>query len=146
MAVTFTNNFKNILDKLESILKDEFGASIPVYRGNTVPRGTSQAIQLNPLSSSLLEHMSNSETREFSINMRFMFNEINVKEKVLDHILRQISRIEAVVHDNIIMTLSDANSTRVSDCRIASTELNSDENAGLYVVDLDYRCQHTITF
>ena len=146
MAVTFTNNWKNILDKLESILEDEFKGTLPVYRGNSIPKGVSQAIQLSPTDSSLIGYMSNSETREFSINISFIFNEINIKEKALDHILRQVSRIEAVIHNNIIMTLSDANSTKVSDCKISSTNLGANEELGLYVVDLDYKCQHTITF
>ena len=29
MAVTFTNNFKNILDKLESIIEAEFKGALP---------------------------------------------------------------------------------------------------------------------
>ena len=90
--------------------------------------------------------MSDAETREYTIDIKFLFNEININEKALDHILRQVSRIEAVVHDNIIMTLSDTNSTKVFDCKILSTNLNADEQQGIYVVTFDYRCQHTITF
>ena len=146
MAVTFSNNFKNILDKLESELESEFGNSVPVYRGNTVPKGISQAIRLSPSSSTLIDYMSNSETREFAVDIKFLFNEININEKALDHILRQVSRIEAVVHDNVIMTLSDTNSTKAFDCKILSTNLNADEEQGIYVVTFDYRCQHTITF
>ena len=37
MAVTFTNNWKNILDALEGVLEDEFKGALPVYKGNTVP-------------------------------------------------------------------------------------------------------------
>ncbi len=146
MAVTFTNNFKNILDKLESVLETEFKGSLPIYKGNSVPSGVNQALQLIPVGSTLLDYMTNSETREFSINLKFSFNEVNINEKALDHILRQVSRIEAVVHDNVIMTLSDANSTKVSDCRLESTQLNADEKLGIYIVNFDYKCLHTITF
>ena len=146
MAVSFTNNWLNILNKLQNILRTEFKNALPVYVGHDEDRAGNQYLRLDPSGSVLLDYNVTSETREFSIDMKFLFNEININEKVLDHITRQVSRIEAVVHNNIIMTLSDANSTKVSDCRIASTELNSDEDLGLYVVDLDYRCQHTITF
>ena len=44
MAVTFTNNWKNILDKLESILKTEFKGTLPVYKGDSVPKGVNQAL------------------------------------------------------------------------------------------------------
>ena len=140
MAVTFTNNWKNILDKLESILEAEFKGALPVYKGNTIPAGVNQALQLIPISSELSEYNATSETREFSIQVRFIFNEANVRETALDHILRQVSRIEALIHDNVSMTLSDSSSA--FNCRFQSTELNADEETGTYVVVWDYKCQH----
>ena len=140
MAVTFTNNWKNILDKLESILETEFKGALPVYKGKTIPAGVNQALQLIPTGSVLSEYNTTSETREFTIEVRFIFNEANVKETALDHILRQVSRIEALIHDNVAMTLSD--STRAFNCRFDSTELNADEETGIYVVVWDYKCQH----
>ena len=139
-VVTFTNNWKNILDALESILETEFKGALPVYKGNTIPSGINQALQLIPTGSVLSEYNTTSETREFTIEVRFIFNEANVKETALDHILRQVSRIEALIHDNVAMTLSD--STRAFNCRFESTELNADEETGIYVVVWDYKCQH----
>ena len=140
MAVTFTNNFKLILDKLESIIETEFKGALPVYKGNSIPAGVNQALQLIPTGSVLSEYNVTSETREFSIQVRFIFNEANVNETVLDHILRQVSRIEALIHDNVAMTLSD--SSDAFNCRFESTELNADEESGVYVVLWDYKCQH----
>ena len=140
MAVTFTNNWKNILDKLESILESEFKGALPVYKGNSIPAGVNQALQLIPTGSVLSEYNITSESREFSIQVRFIFNEANVNETVLDHILRQVSRIEALIHDNVAMTLSD--SSDAFNCRFESTELNADEESGVYVVLWDYKCQH----
>ena len=140
MAVTFTNNFKNILDKLESILETEFKGALPVYKGNTVPKGANQALQLIPTGSVLLEYNATSETREFSVTVRFIFNEANIRETALDHVLRYVSRIEALIHDNVAMTLSD--STSAFNCRLESTELNTDEESNVYVVEWDYKCQH----
>ena len=140
MAVTFTNNWKNILDKLESILETEFKGALPVYKGNVVPTGVNQALQLTPAGSTLSEYNTNSETREFTINVRFIFNEANINETALDHILRQVSRIEALIHDNVAMTLSD--STRAFNCRLESTNLNADEESNIYVVQWEYKCQH----
>ena len=145
MAVSFTNNWKNILDKLESILETEFKGTLPVYKGNTVPKGVNQALQLVPTGSELLDYNTTSETREFSITVRFIFAEVNVKESALDHILRYVSRIEALIHDNVAMTLdkgSDADSTRAFNCRFESTELNSDEESGVYITEWAWKCQH----
>ena len=140
MAVTFTNNWKNILDKLESVLESEFKGALPVYKGNTVPKGVNQALQLVPTGSVLSEYNATSETREFSITVRFIFAEVNVKESALDHILRYVSRIEALIHDNVAMTLSDSSSA--FNCRFENTDLNSDEESGVYVTEWAWKCQH----
>ena len=140
MAVTFTNNWKNILDKLESILETEFKGALPLYKGNTVPKGVNQALQLVPTGSVLSEYNTTSETREFSITVRFIFAEVNVKETALDHILRYVSRIEALIHDNVAMTLFDG--SNAFNCRFESTELNSDEESGTYVTEWAWKCQH----
>ena len=145
MAVTFTNNWKNILDKLESVLETEFKGALPVYKGNTVPKGINQALQLIPTGSVLSDYNATSETREFSITVRFIFTEVYVKETVLDHILRYVSRIEALIHDNVAMTLdkgSDADNTKAINCRLETTELNSDEESGIYVTTWAWKCQH----
>ena len=140
MAVTFTNNWKNILDALEGILEDEFKGALPVYKGDTVPKGVNQALQIIPTGSVLSEYNMTSEIREFSVTVRFIFAEVNVKETALDHILRYVSRIEALIHDNVTMTLSD--SSDAFNCRFESTELNSDEESGIYITDWAWKCQH----
>ena len=144
MAVTFTNNWKNILDKLESVIETEFKGALPVYKGNSIPKGVNQALQLIPSGSVLSEYNATSETREFTIEVRFIFNEANVNETALDHILRQVSRIEALIHDNVSMSYTNENSQteNVFNCRFDSTELNADEEAGIYVVVWDYKCQY----
>ena len=54
MAVTFTNNWKNILDKLRSILRTEFKGALPVYIGEEGSEGT-QFVRLDPIGSELTE-------------------------------------------------------------------------------------------
>tara|TARA_R100001594_G_C4000346_1_gene254579 strand:- start:500 stop:949 length:450 start_codon:yes stop_codon:yes gene_type:complete len=144
MAVTFTNNWKNILDKLESILEAEFKGALPVYKGNSVPKGVNQALQLIPSGSVLSDYNATSETREFTVNVRFIFAEANIRETALDHVLRYVSRIEALIHDNVSMSYTNENSQteNVFNCRFESTELNSDEDSGLYVTQWEWKCQH----
>jgi hypothetical protein len=140
MAVTFTNNWKNILDKLESILETEFKGALPVYKGKDVPKGVNQAIQLIPTGSVLIEYNLTSETREFSVTLRYVFAEANVNERALDHILRQISRVEALIHDNVTMALSD--STKAINCRFETTNLNTDEESGAHITEWDWKCNY----
>ena len=144
MAVTFTNNWKNILDKLESILETEFKGALPVYKGNNIPKGVNQALQLIPTGSVLTDYNATSETREFSITVRFIFAEVNVRETALDHILRYVSRIEALIHDNVSMSYTNENSQTENafNCRFESTTLNTDEESGVYITEWEYKCQH----
>ena len=138
MAVTFTNNWKNILDKLESTLRTEFKGALPVYKGNKAPAGSTY-LQLIPSGSELLEYNVTSETREFTIQILYYFLEANVKDSALDHILRTVSRIEALIHDNMAMTLSD--DSNLFNCRLQSTELNAGDD-DMYVVEWEYKCMH----
>ena len=140
MAVSFTNNWKNILDKLESVLRTEFKGALPVYKGNQSPVGTTY-LQLNPVSSELIEYNVTSETREYSINMFLYFADKSESRTKLDAILRLVSSIESLIVDNIAMTLTD--SSDLYNCRLESTELDADEDdTENYVVLFDYKCMH----
>lgn len=141
MAVTFTNNWLNILNKLQSVLRTEFKNALPVYIGHEEDKAGNQYLRLDPTSSELLEYNINSETREFTINCFYVFSGAqNIKGGSLDHVLRYVSRIEALIHDNMVMTLSD--STNAFNCRFETTELNTDESESTYVVEWVYKCQH----
>ena len=140
MAVAFTNNWKNILDKLRSVLRDEYRNTLPVFVGDEDSSTSSQYIRLDPQGSSLVEVMTNSETREFTIDIFYVFSGVNVKKTALDHILRFVSRTEALIHDNTAMTLAD--STSAFNCRFQSTELGTDEEENIYIVNWVWKCQH----
>ena len=143
MPTSFTNNWKNILDKLESVFTTEFGNSLRVTVGASVDAGN-QYIRLDPVGSDLIDYNATSETREFSIAITYHFRDANIKTRALDHILRYVSRIESLIHDNTAMTLdkgTDADSSNAFNCRMDSCSLNQgDENE--YVVIWDYKCMH----
>jgi len=143
MPVTFTNNWKNILDKLRSILRAEYGNTLPVFVGDEDSSTSSQYIRLDPQSSSLIEQNVGYETREFTIDIVYVFSGVNVKKTALDHILRFVSRTEALIHDNISMTLADSSSA--FNCRFESTELGTDEEENVYIVNWVWKCQHLHT-
>ena len=144
MAVTFTNNFKNILDKLREILRTEFKGALPVYIGHESAQASSQFVRLDPVGSELTAYMVNSETREFTVNMYYYFLDKNIKKTSLDHVLRYVSRIEALVHDNTSTTYTNENSVteNLFNCRIESTTLNSLEDENEYVVEMIWKGQH----
>ena len=140
MPVTFTNNFKNILDKLRNVLRTEFKGAMPIYIGPETKEVATQYLRLDPVGSTLSEYNVNGELREYQVNMLYYFADPNVNKSSLDHVLRFVSRIEALIHDNIKMTLS--NSTDCFNCRIDSTELNALEDENEYVVQFEWRGQY----
>ena len=140
MATSFTNNWKNLLDKLENVFRTEFSNALPVYTGEINEKAGSQYLRFDPVGSELLEYNISSETREFSINMFLYFGDKSESRTKLDAILRLVSRIESLVVDNISMTLSDSSSA--FNCRIESTLLDAVEDTESYVVLFDYKCMH----
>ena len=140
MPVTFTNNFKNILDKLRNVLRTEFKGTLPIYIGHEQKEQGNQYLRLDPVGSTLSEYNVNGEIREFQVNMFYYFADPNVNKSSLDHVLRFVSRIEALIHDNLAMTLTD--STSCFNCRIEATELNALDDENEYVVQFEWRGQH----
>ena len=134
---TFENNWKNILDKLRSVLRTEYGNTLPVFIGDEDSSTSSQYIRLDPQSSELVEQNVGYETREFTVNVFYVFSGVNVKKTALDHILRFVSRTEALIHDNGSMDLA---SGTAHDCRFQSTELGTDEEENVYIVSWVWQC------
>ena len=100
----------------------------------------SQYLRILPESSTLISFTTNSEERQYNVKLIYYFDEKMVNTKTMDHILRYTSRIEALVHDNIIMTLSD--NSKAFDCRVQSTELNTDTENSIYTVEMEWQCNH----
>ena len=140
MPVTFTNNWKNILDKLKSTLRSEFGGSAPVFVGRADDSPGSQYFRLAPVSSEITELYAHGEQREFTINIFFYFDSKEIGSKEYDHILRFVSRTEALMHDNIKMTLAD--STTLFDCRMDTCTLDVGEPEDPYTVQWEFICSH----
>ena len=149
MATSFTNNWKNILDKLENVFRTEFGNALPVYTGEVNEKAGSQYLRFDPVGSELLEYNATSETREFSVNMFLYFGDKSESRTKLDAVLRLVSRIESLVMDNVSMTYTNENSAteRLMNCRIDSTQLDSNEDdTENYVVLFEFKTLHMGNF
>ena len=140
MPTTFTNNWKNILDKLQSELREEFGNTLPVYVGEVNEKAGSQYLRLDPVGSELVEYNVNAELREFTINFFLYFGDKSNSRTKLDAILRLVSRIESLIHDNVALTLSD--SSNLFNNRLETTTLDAIEDSENYVVQFEFRGQH----
>jgi len=134
--ITFENIWDDkILDTILSFLNEEFAGSIPIYTGNFKDMGN-QSIRLNPVGSDLIERMATGETREYILDVSYTFKEKTVKKDTWEHILRQLSHIEALFFQNMNNIFFDGN---LLSCRI--NELEEDEALieGLNVMRWEWR-------
>ncbi len=141
MAVTYTNNFNNIIDKLMETIKAEM--PVPVQKttiGQPLLKAN-ESIRLIPNGSSLVEYASHMEQREYSVTIQYIFQDRRESHSFLDHVMNNCSRLEALVHDNLTVTLTD--STTAFDLKMNEMELDADiEEEGFFVVEYDFTCNH----
>ena len=136
MPITFVNIWETkILDTIRTFLNAEFAGSIPVYTGSFKDMGN-QSIRLNPVGSDLVERMTTAELREYIVDVSYTFKEKTVKKDTWEHILRQVSHIEALFFNNHSNTFFNA--------QLTSTRINQKEEAeeaidGLVVVRWEWR-------
>jgi|TARA_R100001530_G_scaffold12143_1_gene11465 hypothetical protein len=142
MAITFVNIWETkILDTIRTFLNNEFAGSIPIYTGDFKDMGN-QSIRLNPVGSDLVGHTASSETREYILDVSYTFKEKMVKKDTWEHILRQVSHIEALFHDNMDGSSNAYFNGRLTTCRI--NEKTDEENTidGLNVMRWEWRGMH----
>jgi hypothetical protein len=131
MAITFVNIWETkILDTIRTFLNDEFAGSIPIYTGDFKDMGN-QSIRNNT-----------SETREYILDVSYTFKEKMVKKDTWEHILRQVSHIEALFHDNSFAGSTTYFNGRLQSCRINEKTDEENEIEGLNVMRWEWRGMH----
>lgn len=141
MAVTYTNNFNNIMDKLEEIIKTEMPVPVQKATNDQPMLKSNEFIRLIPNGSSLVEFASHMEQREFSITIQYIFQDKRESHNFLDHVMNNSARLEALIHDNITITLAD--STTAFNLRMNEMDLDADtDEEGFFVVEYDFTCEH----
>ncbi len=142
MPVTFENHWKNIIDKLLERIRVEFTNNIPAFLGDDTEKNqSSQYFVLNPSGGSLLEYNSSMETREYEIELKYYYAEGIADKNKYDYILRIASRLEAVVSNNITMTLTDG--TSAYDCKLSDCSFDTGTEEEPYTVLWSFSCNHS---
>ena len=140
MAVTYTNNWKNILTALKSKIRAEM--KCPVYSGWDQENKSNQFIRIIPTGSSQSDKATFMEVREFEMECQYYF--LKRKDtKFQDYVLNQVSILEALVHDN--PTLSLADSTTAYNIMVGDLELNIEEEEqyeDYFIAGWDLSCEH----
>jgi len=136
MAITFVNIWETkILDTIRTFLNNEFAGSIPIYTGDFKDMGN-QSIRLNPIGSDLIERMSSAELREYIIDVSYTFKEKTIKKDTWEHILRQLSHIEALFFNNQKNTFFNG---RLETSRINDKVTAEEAIDGLVVIRWEWR-------
>ena len=105
MAVTYTNNWKNILTALMSKIKAEM--KCPVFSNDYLDTKANQFIKIKPVGSTQVDKATHMEVREFSLEVQYYFLD-RKNADFQNYVLNQVSILEALVHDNITLTLADS--------------------------------------
>ena len=139
MAVTYVNNWKQILTALKSKVRAEM--KCPVYSDWDSEIRENQFIRIIPTGSSQEEKATFMEVREFNMECQYFFLK-RKDNKFQDYVLNQVSILEALVHDNITLTLAD--STKAVDVTLGSLDFNVEvEDYDDYMVaQWDLTCTH----
>ena len=138
MAVSYTNNWKNIADKLKNILSREFGRTLPVYIGEG-NYSDNQFMKIIPTSNELTERVVSAELRQYNFNLIIYIMEGNAGLVALNNTLRILSKVESVIGNNQTMTLTD--STTSINGELSSYEIEGSE-LYRYIITMDYMCHH----
>ena len=139
MAVTYTNNWKNILTALKSKIRAEM--KCPVFSNWEETSKSNQFVRLIPSGSEQGDVTKFSEHRTFNVDLQYLFLKRN-NTNFQDYVLNQVSILEALIHDN--PTLSLANSTTAYNVMIGDVEFNveDEEYEDYFIAGWDFSCEH----
>ena len=139
MGVTYTNNWRNILTAVKSKIRAEM--KCPVYSGWDEQNKSNQFIRIIPVGSSQLEKATFMEVREFEMECQYYF--LRRKDaNFQNYVLNQVSILEALVHDNITLTLAD--STKAVDVTLGTLDLDIEveDYEDYFVAQWTLNCTH----
>ena len=139
MSVTYTNNWKNILTALKSKIRYEM--KCPVYSDWEEEIKANQFIRVIPVGSSQLDKASFIEVREFDMDCQYYF--LKRKDKQFqNYVLNQVSILEALIHDNITITLAD--STQAVNVTLGELDFNVEVDGyeDYLVAEWNLSCTH----
>ena len=141
MAINYRNTYKFILDKLNTVITNEYGGALPVYlsQDDSMTNRT-KFLLIEPLTSTMDTYTVGGELKEYNFNILMFFRQAALDRVVLNNIYNEIARFETLFEENISMGLED--STNIFNCRIEETELDIGEDEEYYVVGFTFVCQH----
>ena len=140
MAVTYKNNWKNILTALMSKIRAEM--KCPIFSGFGEENKSNQFIKLIPNGSEQGDITKFSEHRTFNISIQYYIMRQN-NSQFQNYVLNQVSILEALIHDNPTISLAD--STTAYNLMIGNLELDvepDEEFEDYFIAGWEFSCEH----
>ena len=139
MAVTYTNNWANILKALMSKIRAEM--KCPVYSDWEKDIKGNQFIRIIPTGSSQTDKATHMEVREFDMECQYYF--LNRKNSQFqNYVLNQVSILESLVHDNITLDLADNSKAVNVTLGSLDFDVEVDEYDDYFVCQWNLSCTH----
>jgi len=134
--IAFTNIWETkILDPIRTFLNADLAGVMSIYTGKFKDMG-SQSIRINPIGSELIFQFADAELREYILDVSYTFKEKKNKKDTWEHIMRQVSHIEALFQTNMDNTYIDG---VLLDSSINEKTEDEEEINGLNVVRWEWR-------
>ena len=139
MAVSYQNNWQNILTALMSKVKAEM--KCPVFSDWYNESKSNHFIRIIPTSSTQGDVTKFSEQSTFKMDLNYYILNRNDKQ-FQKYVLNQTSILEALIHDNPTLTLSD--STLAYNVLIGNMQFNVEEDGyeDYLITGWELSCEH----
>ena len=139
MAVTYTNNWANILKAIMSKIRVEM--KCPVYSDWEKDIKGNQFIRIIPTGSSQTDKATHMEIREFEMECQYYFLNRN-NSQFQNYVLNQVSILESLVHDNITLDLADNSKAVNVTLGSLDFDVEVDEYDDYFVCQWNLSCTH----
>ena len=102
-----------------------------------------ESIRMIPNGSTLVEYASHMEQREFSVTIQYVFQDRRESHNFLDHVMNNCSRLEALIHDNITLTLADSSLAYNITMGVMTYSAEVEEYDDYHIVEWELSCTHS---
>ena len=139
MAVTYVNNWNNIMTAIKSKMRAEMNC--PIFSGFDKVNKSNQFVKLTSTGSSQLEKATFMEVREYTIDCQYFILRRN-DAQFEKYLYNQVGILEALMHDNIVIDLADG--TKAVDVTMGLMEFDVDveDFEDYFVMQWELTCTH----
>ena len=139
MAISYTNQIKIILDSVEKLLEDEF--NIPVQHEHS----GNESIVINPAEDTLISYTSDSQIRNYDIDIIYTMSKAGGFEHIKDHLTNRSERIKRLLFNNT--DYQPSGTYKFHDGKVDSIAYSqSEDDPELWMANLTFSCTvHDLT-